>query len=1005
MFPFRNGLRKICLSSFISIQRTRPTDFCALVAAAVLIVALAPGVRAQTSATFGEVIALGATPGDIVLDESRQRLYLVNTSNTRVDVYDYAGKSMLGSISVGQSPLGAAMSMDNTTLYVANHDSSNLSVINLNSGSFGAVVNTIALPAKPQGVAVGADGRAVICTDGSGTSSTSNTLLVFDSLQAVSNQLLQVPFPPAPATPPALAPTTARITTQFNGKLLRTPDGLHIVGVSSITNNTSTVVYVYEPVSGTILASRTVTGQSSVLSMSPDGKRFMAGFTMYDIGTLNVIAQQSTATAPFPMSSAFSTTFNVGGSVFSPDGTTMYSAFNTAALTTPPPAPQAATLLISDPHSLAIQLGINLPESIMAKMVITQSGSDLWALSASGVTHLPLSTLYNYPILMPASTTVLLRQDDCNPGVAQGTVAINNIGGGNLTFAVPSTISGGSAALAATTTSGVAPSTITFTMDPGRSGVIRTPGTNLYTGAGATNTGAAVNLQLVSREAINVPPTIRVFMNYRDSTMSGIVHPVPTAVNSTAATYQGLNSVVLDETRNKVYISNPGYNRIEVFDTQKQEFVAPIPVGPLPHQMAMGLDGSTLYVANTGGESIQMVDLDAQQVTGSVQFPPIPMAGNANVVFPTGIGVTLSGLEIVMSNGNLWEVINGIAIPRTPTTVTGVASSGAQTPIATPPSMSAAPDGSKMILLGGTGTAYIYDGLTDAYTASQKLFGSSTATPGFGGIGTAIIGYYGPLGVAGQGSFMLANGLVLNSALTPIGGAASPGQVSITPPAGPGMPPSIGVTSTGLRNIAAVAPVGSTKFLRMSTPVRNSLTSATSDDPHTTLEAVDVTTGQTALAARMPENPVLSEFGTTRVAMPSQQMAVGSDGTVYTLTVSGLSVVPLTVAGPNSQPQIAATGGVMNADGTSTFQPGSFIVVNGTNLASTAAADTLPPPTVLGGSCVLFDEVAVPLLTASPTQLGAQIPAGIRPGINVVEVRSLATAQRSTPVVVTVQKP
>jgi uncharacterized protein (TIGR03437 family) len=95
----------------------------------------------------------------------------------------------------------------------------------------------------------------------------------------------------------------------------------------------------------------------------------------------------------------------------------------------------------------------------------------------------------------------------------------------------------------------------------------------------------------------------------------------------------------------------------------------------------------------------------------------------------------------------------------------------------------------------------------------------------------------------------------------------------------------------------------------------------------------------------------------------------------------------------------------MNADGTSSFQPGSFIVVNGTNLASSATADALPPPTVLGGSCVLVDNVPLPLLTASSTQIGAQIPSTIRPGVNVLEVRSLATAQRSNPVVVTVQKP
>src|ERR1700678_2543983 len=80
------------------------------------------GLRAQTSATFGQVIALGEIPSDIVLDESRQRLYLVNTTANRIDVYDYAGQSVIGSIAGGNRPLGAALSGDNAFLYVANHD-------------------------------------------------------------------------------------------------------------------------------------------------------------------------------------------------------------------------------------------------------------------------------------------------------------------------------------------------------------------------------------------------------------------------------------------------------------------------------------------------------------------------------------------------------------------------------------------------------------------------------------------------------------------------------------------------------------------------------------------------------------------------------------------------------------------------------------------------------------------------------------------------------------------
>jgi uncharacterized protein (TIGR03437 family) len=80
------------------------------------------------------------------------------------------------------------------------------------------------------------------------------------------------------------------------------------------------------------------------------------------------------------------------------------------------------------------------------------------------------------------------------------------------------------------------------------------------------------------------------------------------------------------------------------------------------------------------------------------------------------------------------------------------------------------------------------------------------------------------------------------------------------------------------------------------------------------------------------------------------------------------------------------------------------VTVTGTNLAAAASANVIPPPTVLGGSCVTFNDVSLPLLQTGPGQIQAQIPTDIQPGTSVVQVRSLATAQDSDPVTVTVQK-
>jgi uncharacterized protein (TIGR03437 family) len=88
---------------------------------------------------------------------------------------------------------------------------------------------------------------------------------------------------------------------------------------------------------------------------------------------------------------------------------------------------------------------------------------------------------------------------------------------------------------------------------------------------------------------------------------------------------------------------------------------------------------------------------------------------------------------------------------------------------------------------------------------------------------------------------------------------------------------------------------------------------------------------------------------------------------------------------------------------TAAITPGSFVTITGKNLASTAQASTLPPPTVLGGSCVTFGDVALPLLSTSSGQIQAQVPVNMLPGTQVVEVRSLATAQDSAPVLITVK--
>jgi hypothetical protein len=601
-------------------------------------------------------------------------------------------------------------------------------------------------------------------------------------------------------------------------------------------------------------------------------------------------------------------------------------------------------------------------------MLILSGGDEAWGLSESGLVHLPLATLFDYPILVPSTTSVFLAVDDCNRGLAKGSVAVQHIGKGKLTFSVPDT----TAALIAQAASGMVPSTIQFTLEPGRTNVTRQYGTNLYSGA-VTNTGTPVAVNLASPEAINIPNTINVYMNVRQPDQRGVVFPLP--VGLTVA--EGLQDVLVDEVRNRVYITNSGYNRIEVFDRVKQRFIDPIETGQLPHQMAPAGDSRHLYVANTGGESISIIDLDTQLIVDTIKFPARPRSGTANPVSPQAIAYGLFGLQVAMSDGSLWKVIGTDATTRPASSVipAQITTTGNNGPVR----MLASLDGQSIITMAGNGTVYRYDAMADSYTNASRPYTQNI-----------ILGYYGALAAGPEGSYYAANGFIFGPSLAATGGAESPTASQTLPLA-------------TRRNVAALGAIDENRFLRLTTPVKANVASTSTSDTRGVLELIDLRDSSVTAIGALAENPIQSLFGNTRVNTAPRQIAVAADGTAYILTLSGLTVVPLTPQGP-SRPQVAGAASIVNAtDGSRNIRPGSFVIVNGANLAGNLTSDQIPLPTVAGGSCLTFSGVQLPLLQTSGSQILAQVPDTLAPGSYVAVVRSLATGQRSDPVVVTVQ--
>ena len=929
---------------------------------------------AAMAATFGTAVTPpgGAAYSDIVLDEARTRVYLVNTSVNRVDIYNYRTRAFT-SIPTDTQPVSAALSRDGKFLYVSAYTAAALDVIDLNAGQISA---RISLPTNPEGVAVGADGRVLITAIGTGTATT-NTLLIYDPSPDAINAISNVPVVPPAATPPALPTPSGRIYNSYRSRLLASSDGKFIIGVNG-PSAAAKVVFVYESASGTVLRSRQVANLSTVLAVASDGSKFMSGGTLFDSATLQVVAQENTANAPFTFTgnntgvTVFNAQANQGGSVFAPDNSVIYSAFNVAPLGAT--RPNVTELLLNDPDNLLIAMGLQMPENLAGKMVIDGAGANIYAISDSGLMILPVSTIAQSPLAVPQTRSVLLTNDVC--GLFKGATAsltLDNAGRGRFTASVANA----SATATVVITPGLPgqpPQIVTASTNPPAATVVNTGATPVinfrYNPASATGPGTngPSDFSISSPEAINIPGTVHVYQNNRDSISSGNI--VPVSLNASAS--EGLTDIVSDSARQRLYITNSGLNRIEVFDLKTQTFLSPIKVGQLPHSMAMGTDGNTLYVANTGGESVSIVDLIKGSQTGRVAFPAFPINAAVTIANPVTIAVSGRGPQFIMSDGSWWKVDStGHAIPRTlNTSIFNTRTIPGGTP--TQWTMASTPGGEYVLIVNGAGNAYLYDYIADDITITKSPL-------------TAVQGYIGPVAAGPLGRYYSIGGTFLNSSLTAVQGSTT------------------GLSPTN-RLVPAVAAVSANQIALFTVPARANGNAAAADAGM--VELYDPATGISAGTAPAIEGPASIVAGTNRTSAFGRTMAYdAASSTAYALTATGLSIIRTGAAtGPAAARPTINAGGVVNlADLTTPIAPGGLFSIMGKNLG-TASTSAPPWPTLAGGLCVTLNNQLIPLSMTSAGQINSQVPVTLAAGRYPLIIRNTDAQTISATTTVTVSK-
>jgi YVTN family beta-propeller protein/autotransporter-associated beta strand protein len=242
-------------------------------------------VDTSTNLVTGSAVAVGNGPRAAAVSGDESIVYVTNSGSNTVTPINTATNTAGTPIAVGSSPIGLAISPDGKTIYVANDNSNTVTPIDTATNTAGP---PIVVGFNPFGVAITPDGKTVYVTN-----STTNTVTPFNTATNTAGTPITVGFFPA--------------------GLAVTPDG-KTVYVANQFNNTVTPINTATNTAGAPIA----VGSNPVgVAVSPDGKTVYVANAVSDTVT-PINTATNTAGAPIPVGNT-----PIGIAV-SPDGKTVY---------------------------------------------------------------------------------------------------------------------------------------------------------------------------------------------------------------------------------------------------------------------------------------------------------------------------------------------------------------------------------------------------------------------------------------------------------------------------------------------------------------------------------------------------------------------------------------------------------------------------------------------------------------------------------------------------------
>ena len=878
-------------------------------------------------ATFGTVVPVRGTVSDIALDERRGVLYLADFSGGRIQTLRTNDLTFANTLPPLAAPASAVALSPDGRFLVAGHDEGfpdgggqgGFTIFDLDNG----LRQQVALGSPVQAVAFGAGHLALVVTVGEFLlldPATGRTQTLAANLIACRS--LPVPLGTFPAS-------ITRASTGVSG------DGQTIIVMARAEGTPPSCIAETEdpaptePSSEVLIRYRVGNSQVEVLnwistpplapravSVNADASAFLAGWVLFD--------GQGYLGAQFPYVLG---ELRMGGVAYDWARNRIYADI-------PAAAKEAPALHVVDTDNLTVRERIRLPQAMAGRSVFSSDMQTLYSISDGGILVLPVGALDQAPRVTAAAEDVLFQGDSCSSRALSQTLTLADPAGGSVDFALSLDKPAG---IRISPSSGTTPATVRIDVDP-----------TVFQSAGGTT---AVQLQIASAQAINLPAAVRLLVNPRQSTARGRLIPVPGKIVD----------LLSDPARNRMYLVRQDKNLVLVYDSTTFQPLASLRTGNTPVGMAMTIDRRYLLVGNDNSQVASVFDLDTLEPSAPVLFRgvyPRTLAVSFGAIWATGRSTDTKkqGLYRV-------DFVNRTAsAPPSLGVYCNIPTPGyCNTPVPPDAVVTASPSALSILLAIPDGTVALWDSAAGQWAVARHDF-------------TALSGAYGALS---DGQFVVDQHL-LDASLYPTADLQSEtgGSSGVALAAG-----------GGLRTTAAPTGGG-------------------------TLERVDLASPQSYHGTAMFEAPITAANLNTAPAGQIGQMilpftrslAVTADqSAAVTLGISGLTVIPLNYDAPATFPVVS---GVVNAADGGAVAPGSLISIVGTGLAPvSAAAGGVPWPPSLGEVCAMVNNMPLALFRVSPTEVGAQLPYGLSGAVPltlqtpggasaafVVNVRSVAPA-------------